>query len=472
MQQREVAYRRELTDRKNRVRKRAAEKLRTRWEHHQQAPEAHFGNVAAPSLAGEDPVGAVGRRPRPFLRQKWLDSLAKESRASSGALIANAADASSDKVKGGFAESQREKGSAVQRDHVRSVVQLALSEAKVNAFIVMSSLEGLLAVATEGLKGIEPSGILDNGAVGGSAITNDEGSRNLPSLAGSNLSAPNNVNTRLNATSSGSRAHRSKRKKKEVGESCSGAALCVKLGALPAVVGCLNEHVGHKVVEPLAMKLLYLFATDSTTREFVRGNAEIAAVCVARMFPFFAREQASPFGAIEGPLKIARPEATKKVASEAGQRFVSDGLVGDEEAAVKEGLHDGGKGESKVILPTVDVVFVLSVAVHDSLECQRLVLQHGGVAAMLTTIRKASEIGVNAGDAGLAGKCLQVLENLGSRREGRRCLVQEGSVEMAVSIIGRFRYLSTSPEDETAQSINAFWCHYFTLHMSLLFIMF
>ncbi|CAN0044951.1 unnamed protein product, partial [Hapterophycus canaliculatus] len=94
----------------------------------------------------------------------------------------------------------------------------------------------------------------------------------------------------------------------------------------------------------------------------------------------------------------------------------------------------------------------MSVAVQDSPQCQRFVTKKGGIAAMFTTLEhlvgeargRESTVGGGGGeshddDARLAKVCLAVLEHLGQRKRGRMQLVREGSVEIAIASIGRFR---------------------------------
>eukprot|EP00752_Nemacystus_decipiens_P002669 g2497.t1 len=106
-------------------------------------------------------------------------------------------------------------------------------------------------------------------------------------------------------------------------------------------------------------------------------------------------------------------------------------------------------------LPATTLVFVLSVVVQNSPECQQLVIQGGGIAAMLATLRRQtsetnddvrttvarceSVCDEGSGGGRLAEMCLRVLEGLGLQKRGRRRLVRQGSLETAIATIGRFR---------------------------------
>lgn len=234
---------------------------------------------------------------RPFLRKKWLD---RQARRDGAAIMADTGSLLSAGEKS--ATSFLRNRLVVRRDHVRSVVKLALSEARVNAFVAINSLEGLLAVATEGP---------DFGSGKSERETNCEGFSVGAVKAGSTLSEARDIpcfvkafNSRHNnkadpslstlepnfsdsnppiefqdkATSS-VRAARFELNQQSV----SGACLCINLGALPAIIGCLNQHPGHPQIESLAIKLFQIFALDPTTSGAIRGNINVAVVCVARL---------------------------------------------------------------------------------------------------------------------------------------------------------------------------------------------
>lgn len=358
----------------------------------------------------------------------------------------------------------------------------------------------------------------------------------------------------------------------------SGAALCVRLGALPAVLDCLNEHDGHKQIEPLAVRLLSIFACDRATAGAVRGNTTVAAACTSRMFPVAispAAEDASGIGlgsdasrrsrvspkntvggdktrASAGPgrtrehtddgqrrdCSVPTEKAYRKYAGQydqlvgtkvggdiaaANDNQTSDTFTASSASTMDSHLNSGGTPKQRssisaatttskpttnptptepfrtalgsatsssrpaasaegishiprgqiphnqtsptaltksplVRLPPMDLVFVLSVAVKNSPECQRLVIQSGGIAAMLATLRhqtsgldreasaccSVSESVCSEGDGGarLAEMCLKVMEGLGQTERGRRRLVREGCLETAIAVLARFRWAS------------------------------
>ncbi|CAM9247092.1 unnamed protein product [Scytosiphon promiscuus] len=321
-----------------------------------------------------------------------------------------------------------------------------------------------------------------------------------------------------------------------------GAALCIRLGALSAVLSCLKEHASHKQIEPLAVKLLWVFASDGATSSSIRGNIAVTAACAARMAPsasFSASRDADcaeegqasttthapssrDFG---GKQRSDHPERGQSEESDnkaqTGEHATSglgmletnagNGVVAEVESAEGGGCSAGvmtGNGrklaaisgssasllvsltmcESTSIeapsatmpagtsavpsrtsvdqpllssdetgqsprtpLPAADLIFVLSVALRDSLECQRLVLNKGGIVAMSTALEHlvartagAASAVDGAGDkhgedAQLARACVTVMEHLGQQRRGRVRLVRGGAVEIAIASIGRFR---------------------------------
>lgn len=213
----------------------------------------------------------------------------------------------------------------VHREHVRSVVKLALSEANTNAFVAINALEGLLKVMIDEEKetkedaGMPPRAnpsncLLDGGGDetvhwplssdraislrrAGSPEKSPEKVAEMSLASGENHSrgpltdrrrrrtptqdasippVKGTVNVAYTYSAGGSSGGRGR-------GGLSGAALCASLGALPAVLGCLREHDGHSKIEPLGMSLLQIFAGDSTTRSEIRGNVDVAALCAARM---------------------------------------------------------------------------------------------------------------------------------------------------------------------------------------------
>ncbi|CAM9116962.1 unnamed protein product, partial [Laminaria digitata] len=480
---------------------------------------------------------------RPFLRRKWLARLDVPNGgglpSDTTALDPNTCS-SSGGGGGGLGVTQRNQP-VVQRDHVRSVVQLALSESRVNAFVAISSLKGLLAVATEGLGGV-----------------GDEGLPGLPSLLDRSRRGPRKKghaearaftrNTKIcdeKRSCENSRAERYKGRlpqhnrvenrsselkggaitpsKRPAGgriagsaeeeEACSGgAALCVKLGALPAVLGCLDEHPGHKDVEPLCIRLLHVFATDKATRGAIEGNTAVATACAARTFPKSGSEDsagstlasstgattcstgtnASSAGAnassteifssvgksrkerlatvseipdgevssvvidpdrqipiLDGSAAEAAAAECRKLteapvflssSSSLSAPVVSATSSGERLAAAAATGHEPGvmNGDD---LPPTDLLFVLSVAIQGSRDCQNLVLRERGMEAMLGALKWTTDTTINVGDGGArrTETCLRVLENLGEGEQGRRRLIRGGTVESAVSAIESFR---------------------------------
>ena len=366
MQQREADHQRNLSEYATRARQAVAEKTRARWEsHEQQLANTDYthamnggGSTANRVALGDHPNRREGHEARPFLRKKRLDRFGAPNGApSGGAAVSEPKIGSGGSISsniggggnggggggggGGELDVGRRNQQAVQRDHVRSVVQLALSGSRVNAFVAISSLKGLLAVATEGLGGgsgrEEERG--GRGRPGGETTDGMVGDQNLtrpPSISSSLARGPEKSDppeasdsTKKSKTRDEKRSHRRSRadrrkerppNKNRMGSHSSdlkgeaiarsesaagknagstdrarvgGAALCVKLGALPAVLGCLEEHRGHKVVEPLCVRLLHVFASDGATRGSIEGDAAVATACAARMFPTAAAETLS-----------------------------------------------------------------------------------------------------------------------------------------------------------------------------------
>jgi len=475
MQQRQAEHLRDSAEKLNRARQLAADRFRAEWERQRvpSAPSAsdpagHGGNPhqekLAPRANGEDlGLGCEVKQQRPFLRQQWLQRLQHHRVANEGTsaalgqsppsssptaasfAAADSSSASSSRARAAAAADQEspknsKPSSRVRKDDVKSVIHLASSDSRANAFVAISSLEGIMSVVRDG------------------------GRRTISTLGAAKFDAP--------YTGSSSRSSR---------RGLSGAALCVRLGALPAVLGCLDEHTGHKQIEPLAVGLLREFAGDRATEGAIRGNAQVAAVCASRMFPAAAvasavradetraadetGEEGSWWGSAEcsavgqssgalsqteisgsqGPLvdttcdgdsaadavvgehhrasdsslskpapftvSTASPEhaprametstTTAAVSSISGPPMLSNatpfsaadgatissaapGRSGGKSSSVLTGWHEPAPPQ----LPATDLVFVLSVAVRDSPGCQSLITRRGGVAAMLATLRQ------------------------------------------------------------------------------------
>lgn len=505
------------------------------------------------------------KRHRPFLRQRWLQFLrqsAADTKASTAAgehvFSASTPSVSTQKSVAGSNVSKISAASfRVQKDHVKSAIHLASSEARINAFVVVSCLEGLLSVAMEGNtpahKGIS-SNVL--GAPANETINNRNGCSNTsckttskhdlgeaygakrggrrdtkPLVPRADCAKANKAFQCENVSDTAGTIAAA-RINSSNGREESGAALCVRLGALPAVLGCLNEHSGHKQIESLAIRLLSILASArATSGGAVRGNTAVAAACTSRMFPVAVVPDAGDesgfrFGSDASEpssiaLKNASGEDERQTSAGSGrrtghanddqsfERFVPSGeasrkhpastltatttskptttttktqpfrtalsspFFSERPAASAQGISQFSlqsirsneastpatfsTKKRQFQLPATGLVFVLSVAVQGSLECQRLVTQSGGIAAMLATLRQQT-LGVdceanicsgsarvyNEGDGGarLAEMCLRVMEGLGQPERGRRRLVREGSVEAALAIIGRFRWAS------------------------------
>lgn len=639
-EQREADHRRDSAEQLNRARQRAADTFRTKWESRRN-PGRSSPNDGA-SCCGTDRQQhntenlhlakgtntGVTRRPkphRPFLRPRWLQFLRQSAANAAAASTATGHVTSSPgapsvstetPAAGPRAVKKSTASTQVRKDHVRSVIHLALSEARINAFVVISCLEGLLSVATDGmrpaLKQLSRNAVdthaNDDYSTGAGCkdetCTNTSTHRITGSCradrsprhasSGCSDSAPGVAHAETNEafqSEGGSDAATAVAIDSAAGASRgeSGAALCVRLGALPAVLGCLNEHVGHKQIEPLAVRLLSVFASDRATSSAIRGNAAVVAACTSRMFPAAAVPAAGedPSGAGLGDDASGPSSSSSKNTRGAdeiqagggsrkrGGRAAGDGQslerppiptqdlyrkhLGDHDGMVEtsagEGLaaaaatNDGTSasfaassvsipgsfsvsrgGASKrnastsattpaskqnktatdrpssrtaapsspasadrpaaasssaeelsrnprgripssesstpaatangwchIRLPPTDLIFVLSEAVRDSPVCQRLVVENGGIIAMLAILRgqtsggaecggssgcggtASANYGGDGGGARLAEVCLRVMGCLGQPERGRRRLVREGAVETAFAIIGRFR---------------------------------
>lgn len=605
IRQREAGHQRDSAEHLNLARQRSAAKFRAEWEskrnpassfpHDEASCNSHQADNRHPNKGENRCLSHQSKRHRPFLRRRWLQFL-RQSSASTAAATAEGHHAPAERTPSLSAGTSaagptiQKKSAAsirVRKEHVRSVIHLALSAARINAFVVISCLDGLLSVATEGMR----PALKDASSFCMDAPTKNDHSNESRCENKQNL--PNSTRDMIGAACRGERDARQatgasilrtdcgKTKEAFQSESASGtapialsssssssgsgeesgAALCVRLGALPAVLDCLHEHTGHKQIEPLAMRLLAVFASDRATSGTVRRNTAVAAACASRMFPVAA----IPAGGAEGgtgvdndasepsslSMKDAFGENERQASAQPCQtnsgsvpcrsmghaddrqsleRFVPD----DGEMSRKHGGQRGGiveaafddakarrapasfvassaslsdshlasggaptlraaasakttsKSQEKttsydrrsaspgpssssdlltqatspkrppIQLPATDLVFVLSVAVQDSPECQRLVIKSGGVAAMAATLRqqisrvecKASTCGgiasmFNEGNEGarLAEMCLRVMEVLGQSERGRKRLLRERSVETALATIGRFRWV-------------------------------
>ncbi|CAN0001415.1 unnamed protein product [Ectocarpus sp. 6 AP-2014] len=302
-----------------------------------------------------------------FVRQKWLKRLRHQTAiniesdhrdASSAALSpSNTTSTPASARVLAFSSGQEDAHTPpsaltrVGREHVRSVVQLALSEARVNAFVVISSLEGLLSVAAEriGREGSvgTPSSLRDVSQAGGRSEGGDKANHTGESSQDSAANLGGRA-TKLypgpgrndSGSENGSlrRAHRghpttsSSTNGSNAGRGESGAALCVRLEAVPAVLGCLEEHAGHKKIEPLAVRLLWVFASEVTAAAAIRGNPAVAAACAARM---------TPSAALPAACAVNDNTANTSTAS-----FLSTGQALDGGGVGDDPGYDGRKGSA------------------------------------------------------------------------------------------------------------------------------
>lgn len=572
MRQHDEEHQRDLAAHLSRARRKTAAQFRVHWK--KQKPVTAEVDNDDGSISALSKLGAMGDslhrttnpadcNQRPFLRQKWLERVARASGRSC--------------MGSDFTGGERpprptnSKRPGVTRDHVRSVIQLALSDACVNAFVVMSCLDGILSVVSEsaerdhdGRDTCVPETIVElvsrDSTVPGDSVLSD----NVSALAQS--SAPTSVDNRTRGTldgatigtatkkqasraenrfvasretlsprsASASASHHSmaargwsttasqnggtgniepRTSSTSSGES-DGASLCIQLGALPAVLGCLRQHAGHSRIEPQGVTLLYQFARGSATCSAVRGNVGVLAACASRMHPRTTTRSAdidcaslasypaemdsvrkhslgggdhvsiaadedttdcrrpehpiaslqNPSGAMSNdgrmdnacPPTSAIPAAGASAPNEqAPPMSTSAASIGtappsasgkapstrSATAAPNAAMPPFEGATARPELPAPDLIFVLSVVLQGSPECQDLAIQQGGITAMLATLGylTRSSSGSGGGDARLAETGLRVLEHLGESGEGRRRLVKEGCVDAAIATIGRFR---------------------------------
>lgn len=575
MRQHDEAYQRDLAAHLARARQTSAAQFRVHWESQKPVTaevDNDDGSISALSKPGamgdslQRTTTPGGCNSRPFLRRKWLERVAKASgRSCTG----------SDFTRGeGPPRETNGKRPGVTRDHLRSVIQLALSDARVNAFVVMNCLDGMLSVASEGTEkdqGGRPANAPANLAetVSGSSMVTENGvlSENTSALAESTAPASldGKARGRLNeatigtatkkqasgaenrlaasrgtlspacsrASASASASHHSMaargwsttgsqsggidniepRTSSTNSSESGGASVCVQLGALPAVLGCLRQHAGHARIEPQGVALLYQFARGSATCNAVRGNVDVLAACTSRMHPGPPPRSTDTDGAplasspaemdsvrkhslgggdhdstaadeditdcrrpehliasLQEPSGVASKDeqidnscpptsaissagapapnerasmATKppSIVTEPSSALIKEPKTRSAAATPNAAVPPAEEDTACPQLPASDLVFVLSVALQGSPECQDLAVQQGGIAAMLATLGylTCSSAVSGGGDARLAETSLRVLEHLGERGEGRRRLVKEGCVDAAIATIGRFR---------------------------------
>lgn len=279
--QRDFDYAREVKELQSGLRKKAAAEFRTRWE---EQDTTHVHDTEYPATHR---VGAEDSHPHyhasfsPFRRQRRMDRAVGRAGEYRVAFSANRANDGRARRKLEGDDSK----TVVGREHLRGVVNLMLSDASSNAFAVIEALEGLLAVS-DGV-GSEIVAQVQSAKEESFSCT----SETLPSKRYERSSSSKGINEAfLTSEHVSPRCHQGEVRAGvcEPVDQCnnsdaSGPALCVSLGALPAVLRCLLEHAGHVRIETLAIKLLRAFAADRSASEVIRGNTSVLRICVARM---------------------------------------------------------------------------------------------------------------------------------------------------------------------------------------------
>lgn len=577
--QREADFMRETAERQDRKRKEIAADFRARWKteagtrssQREDGDESLTADVASPKRrpADEDFLPSTSR---PFVRRKWMERIARMQGIAFNA-AANTKPGSS--VGGKSASSFLRNQSVVRREHVRAVVKLALSAARVNAFVAINSLEGLLSVAKEGLDVSAVTIHNDNDSLTVRSAGSLNASSRFSEAAGVQSSEPSNTRhlrkkdtlessleaiescelsrsgpkTRPILQSSPGKDGHLPRKAVGVSDGAasafqsstsglerqteSGSSLCVSLGALPAILGCLIQHTGHAEIDALGMELLRIFALDSMTTHVISGHTGIAAICAARLSsaPQLCSTTPPTLSAVSkylhscpgstGQAEVVDGAESINVCSRPDTPVVShDDCVPDSSATLSDVPHNSStSGTNATAAPsfpvrkkiiyadaavasqqvdkgntsrsrcsriscftTCDVVvsessqgehcyakkpacaaslganerntlaasgmseaianplmLVLSVNLRDSPDCQRLVLQRGGVVAALNYLnRNRGENVVDSDDPRLTESCLRVLEQLARVGDGRRRVMTNGGVDAALFAVDRF----------------------------------
>lgn len=569
MRQREADHERDIAARTEVIRQQSAAEFRTQWRaviDHGPTAEVRDGGIpVAVNISNSDLTGGTeASSTRPFLRKAWVDRQARRNRGEP------AVDANNRPF--GRASSLQNL-LVVRRDHVRSVIHLALSDARVNAFVAIDSLEGLLAVAAEGPESSEENTLSKRTQSEISTVATMRNTDSSSSTATENVKTMNKRHGGRNGPSPSS-FQRSSGCSDQTAElhdinpsafssadpghgrqmSNSGASLCVSLGALPAILGCLHQHAGHVQIEALAMKLLRIFSANPTTTIAVKGNVDVAAACAARIrlpaklhisgFPAASddlkngsdiTEQArmalgsyndthvtdreggnggncstevsgtvddlrtdagetleetttsacsvlartsqskasrSSRKTSESVVSAAKVIATVGIDEEHGNiqgRSFTNPIVADESHSSEDGTGSvragvsvhassatrmgtaikekvGSSADVHVMsAPVAAAMFVLSVAIQDSPNCQRLVLRERGLVSVLGWLLGGGGSQRDTGilrldDPRATESCLRILQQLAKNGEEWKRVMNGGGVEVALSAMEKFRY--------------------------------
>lgn len=342
-------HERDIAVRKEVIRQQSAAEFRAQWraaKDHDTAAEMRDGGIPAAVNSSNSILTEEAKvsQTRPFSRKAWVDRQARRKKEESAVDVNNRLSGET---------SSPQKLLAVRRDHVRSVIHLALSDARFNAFVAIDSLEGLLAVIAEAFESSEMNTLVKGMRSEISTVATMHTTDSSSSATTKNVKAMNKRHDSGNlpwpssfkqtggcldqtaeqqdmTTSASSSADHGRGRQ----VSNSGAGLCLSLGALPAILGCLHQHTGHVQIEGLAMKLLQIFSVDPITTNAIKGNADVAAVCAARIcLPEKFRS-----GGI--PAASADPKGVSDIAEQACTVF-----GGDDDVHVTD--SDGGGGNNR-----------------------------------------------------------------------------------------------------------------------------
>lgn len=378
---------------------------------------------------------------------------------------------------------------------VPGVIDVMLSEANSSAAIVLEALEGLLGVCASAVEPCEE--VLGLERVAGSATNRSPRDRvrsrsavgesdrqRLPtSRKVSALQAQARESNR-SATNSGSTRHRRRHLGRDTdprlgpeqdgpaapafGVTVSreagvdGAALCVSLGAVPAVLLCLSRHAGHARVESLSVELLRVIAAGRSTSGAVRGNAAVTAVCAARLRRTM---RAQPPAAVEaaaapalassvgvGPTKDTpgyhaaeeRDGVSADIRAESAGEIDVEARASDGEGRLAVVRREGctatatlgrpGPGHCAEVADVEAVMSILSVALDGSPDCQRLFLGEQGLGMTLAVLRAPA-----GKDERLVETCLRILGHLLQGEEGQSGSPRGDVVKAALSAVVDFR---------------------------------
>ncbi|CAM9383369.1 unnamed protein product, partial [Choristocarpus tenellus] len=266
-----------------------------------------FGTLALTMGSNCDRENNNAMKSRPFVRPQWLKRLAasRES-ASVGLFVApqtklqTCNEAVDDTINnnGGRMTTAGVRGmqTTIGLEHVRTIICLMLDACQ-NIFVVIDSLESLLAVATTSISIKKPTELATTPTTITTRTTVDQCL--TPPISNKDTgSSGNNCNVRRESHS----------------EVETGAVLCVQQGVIPAVVLVLNHHAGHLQIESLGLRLLQAFASTTGTQSAIQGNKSVALLCAVRMRPSANLPTATP--------------PTVKTATDATPTFTNDGASG------------------------------------------------------------------------------------------------------------------------------------------------